>query len=1090
MIRSASSLVLALLLAAFASAEDARYAQPQPQGALSGKRIYLSPGHGFYYDTTWGWTTQRGTTFGLIEDIHTCEIVSDYVAKYLHNAGGTAFVCRERSKQTVERIIDNASGQYTDSGGFATTTNTGTGYGDGVYRYVATSATQTSVARWRPTIPAPGGWYPVYVWYVAASNRVTDATYRVNHSGGATEVRMNQRIDGSRWLWLGEYWFDAGTSGNVELSNKSAQSGVVIADAVRFGGGMGSLVRNGGASGKPRWKESARYWLEFMGAPSSVYQPSSTERDSDITCRPIYADWQGGDAYVSLHTNAAGGTGTDTFIHDTAPSPGSSALQRAIHTQLISDIRAGWDASWTDRRMQTANFGELRECDTMPAVLIELAFHDRENPDNAYLWEDDFRQLSARAIYKGIVRYFDPNATILPVAPTHLTVWNLGGGRAKLSWKKAIDPLEPSSAPTGYSVYRSRNGKGFEDGVLVSSTATDVSWDATGLAPGQTYYFRVGAVNAGGESFPTETLAVRVGDRGKILLVSGFNRVDRNVRFRDGENTFDYVRQHALAIAAVSEAPFDSATDEAVRDGRIALAGFDVVDWILGEESTQDETLSSVEQSVLRGYLDRGGALLLSGSEVAWDLGAQGTAQDSAFLRDVLGATYVADSATRGPIDGVAGSALASLADLAYDDGTLGVYNVDSADAIAPTATSRACLVHRATGQAAGVQWSGYGRLLYFTVPIEAFEPGDRVELMRASLSYLMERPRSRLQELVVGLGRGGNGTFLVMDATRNLGTWWGRMRWAAYDSAVGETRVSCGDVDGDGRDEFVVGLGSWPTSGGFVQVIDDSGGGFAHLAWVRLGLPAYNAADGQTETACGDVDGDGRAEIIVATGRFPSNGGWMQVFDDARAGFVPMTWIRVPDNAYNAADGRVHPACGNLDADAADEVVAGLGPYPALGGRVFTFDNAPGFAPAGVARVPWAAYNQANGETRPALADLDGDGRDELLVALGTYPTAGGYVWIGDDPAALFATRGWARLRVDDYNLADGQTWVSAGDSDGDGDLEIAIGMGRYPQNGGWIQMTGGLETNFRPFRGLRVPWAQYNSTEGSTRPVFGQVH
>ena len=1082
-----TSLVLALLLAGFVSAEDARYAQPQPQGALSGKRVYLSPGHGFYYDETWGWTTQRGTTFGLIEDIHTCEIISDYVAKYLHNAGATAFVCRERSKQTQERIVDNASGEYTDSGGFATTTNAGTGYGDGLYRYVATSATETSVARWRPTF-TKAGWYSVYVWYVAASNRVADATYRVNHAGGATEVRMNQKIDGSRWLWLGEYWFEAGTSGNVELSNKSAGSGVVIADAVRFGGGMGSLARNGNTSGKPRWKESARYWLEFMGAPSSVYQTRSTDRDSDVTCRPMYADWQGGDAYVSLHTNAAGGTGTDTFIHDTAPSAGSSALQRAIHTQIVSDIRAGWNPGWTDRGMQTANFGEVRECDTMPAVLIELAFHDRENPDNAYLWEDDFRQISARAIYKGIVRYFDPNATILPVAPTHFRMRNWGGGRVKLSWRKAIDPREASSTPTGYRVYRSRNGKGFEDGVLVSSTATEVSWDATGLAPGQTYYFRVSAVNAGGESFPTETLAVRVGDRGKVLLVSGFDRIDRNVRFRDGENTFDYVIQHALAIPA--GITFDSATNEAVRDGRIALDAFDVVDWILGEESTNDETLTTVEQSILRGYLDRGGALLLSGSEVAWDLGSQGAAQDVAFLRDVLGATYVADSATRGPLDGVAGSALASLSNLTYDDGTLGVYNVDSADAIAPTAASRACLVHRSTGQAAGVQWAGYGRLLYFTVPIEAFEPVKRRELMSASLAYLMERPRSRLQELVVGLGPGGRGSFLVMDATRSLRTWWGGVQWAPYNDAVGETRVSCGDVDGDGRDEFVVGLGSWPSNGGFVEVFDDAAGGFAHLAWVRLNLPAYNAVDGQTETACGDVDGDGRAEIVVAPGRFPSNGGWMQVFDDAVAGFVPMTWIRIPDDSYNAADGRVHPACGNLDADVADEVVAGLGPYPALGGRVFTFDNAPGFAPLGVARVPWEAYNRVNGETRPALADLDRDGRDELLVALGSYPAAGGFVWIGDDPAARFATRGWARLTIGEYNAADGQTWVSAGDSDGDGDLEVAIGMGRYPQYGGWVQMCGGLETSFAPFRWLRVPWTQYNSTEGSTRPVFGQVH
>ena len=1083
-------LALVLLLSVAATAEDSRYAQPQPGGALSGKRLYISPGHGYYWDETYGWTTQRGVTFGLTEDIHTCEIVSDYLAKYLYNAGGTAFICRERCQQTREYIVDNGSAGYSDSGGWSTTANAGTGYGDGLYRYVATSATETAAARWTPTVAVGGaGWYSVYVWAAASANRVTDATFRVNHSGGTTEVRMNQRIDGSRWIWLGEYWFDEGTAGSVELSNRSAQSGVVIADAVRFGGGMGSLVRNGSASGQPRWKECARYWLEFMGAPSSVYQTRATDRDSDVTCRPTYADWQGGDAYVSLHTNAGGGTGSDTFIHDTAPSPGSAALQRAIHTQVVSDIRAQWLSTWTDRGMQTANFGEVRECRTMPAVLLELAFHDKQTPDNDALQDDDFRKLSARAIYKGIVRYFDPNATILPVAPTDFRVQNAGSGRVHLSWRRAIDPIEPSSTPTGYRVYRSRNGKAFEDGVVVASAAADVSCDVTGLAPGQVAWFRVSAVNAGGESFPTETLVVRVGPRAQVLIVDGFDRVDRYVRPREDENTFDYVRQHALAIGAGSTA-FDSATNEAVADGLVALGGYDAVDWFTGEESTSDETLSSAEQAVVRDYIDHGGALLLSGSEIAWDLGANGSAQDVAFLRDVLHATYVADlPTTRSVIDGAAGSTLAVLGGLRYDDGSLGVYNVDSADEVAPTADAQACLLHRSDGRAAGVQWSGFGRLLYLTVPLEAFHPDDRISLMRQSLAWLLDRPRSRVSELAIGLGQGGAGKFFVMDAARGIPIGWQQVTWAAYNAASGVTRVACGDVDGDGRDEFVVGLGSFPQNGGFVEVIDDAGGGYAHLAWIRLQLGAYDASDGSTEVACGDVDGDGRAEIVVAPGRFPSNGGWMQVFDDASGRYAPLTWIRIPDTAYNVADGRVHPACGNVDGDAADEIVAGIGPYGADGGRLYVFDNAPGYAVIGRPRLPWAVYNAANGETRPSLADFDGDGRDEILVSLGTYRPAGGWIWIADDAVGGYATRGWTRLDWPNYNAADGQTWSAAGDTDGDGVIELAVGIGPYRPAGGWVEVLGGTAYHYSSLRWSHLNWPEYNLTDGRTRPAFART-
>ncbi len=582
--------------------------------------------------------------------------------------------------------------------------------------------------------------------------------------------------------------------------------------------------------------------------------------------------------------------------------------------------------------------------------------------------------------------------------------------------------------------------------------------------------------------------AVRAGPRAQVQIVDGFDRVDRYVRPREDENTFDYVRQHALAISAGSTA-FDSATNESVADGLVVLGGYDAVDWFTGEESTLDETLSSVEQAVVKDYIDHGGALLLSGSEIARDLGANGTAQDVVFLRDVLHATYVWNPAARGVIDGAGGSTLAVLGGLRYDDGSLGVYNVDSADKVAPTADAQACLLHRSDGRAAGVQWSGFGRLLYLTVPLEAFHPDDRISLMRQSLAWLLNRPRSRVAELAIGLGQGGAGKFLVMDAARSIPIGWQQVTWAAYNAASGETRVACGDVDGDGRDEFVVGLGSFPQNGGFVEVIDDAGGGYAHLAWIRLQLAAYNAADGSTEVACGDVDGDGRAEIVVAPGRFPSNGGWMQVFDDAQAGYRSLAWVRVPDAAYNAADGRVHPACGNVDGDAADEIVAGIGPYAADGGRMYVFDNAPGYAVIGTPRVPWVVYNAANGETRPSLGDLDGDGRAEILVALGTYRPAGGWIWIADDAVGGYATRAWTRLDWPNYNAADGQTWVAAGDSDGDGDLEVAIGTGPYRTSGGWLQIREGAQGNYASLRWLRVDWPAYNAANGSARPVFGRT-
>ncbi|MHC5082267.1 MAG: golvesin C-terminal-like domain-containing protein, partial [Planctomycetota bacterium] len=250
-------------------------------GALSGNFVVLSPGHGTYYHTNLNaWTTQRPDCWGLIEDRHTCEIAVDFLIPMLERAGARVFSCRERSRQTFEGILDEGVGLplYCETGTWNSTTAVGSGYNGTLYRYAQASPTETATAMWRFTTQE-GGIYPLYVWYRASANRCTDARYRIHHQGGVSEVRVNQQRFGSRWLYIGDFPFATGSTGCITLSNRSTHMGsVVIADAVRIGGGMGSLVRGGSASGQPRWMECARYWTEFMGAPPSVWNLTGTDR--------------------------------------------------------------------------------------------------------------------------------------------------------------------------------------------------------------------------------------------------------------------------------------------------------------------------------------------------------------------------------------------------------------------------------------------------------------------------------------------------------------------------------------------------------------------------------------------------------------------------------------------------------------------------------------------------------------------------------------------------------------------------------------------------------------------------------------------
>ena len=72
----------------------------------------------------------------------------------------------------------------------------------------------------------------------------------------------------------------------VVLSNESSENGVICADAVRFGGGMGNISR-GTVSGLPRYLEGARYSAQWAGMPYDVYGGKQGTNDyaDDINAR-------------------------------------------------------------------------------------------------------------------------------------------------------------------------------------------------------------------------------------------------------------------------------------------------------------------------------------------------------------------------------------------------------------------------------------------------------------------------------------------------------------------------------------------------------------------------------------------------------------------------------------------------------------------------------------------------------------------------------------------------------------------------------------------------------------------------------------
>ena len=558
---------------------------------LQDRHIAIWQSHGNYFKNDkneWGW--QRPRLFCTTEDLFTQSFVLPYVIPMLENAGAIVYTPRERDTQKNEIIVDNDTPNaslYLEVGSkkahWATAPIKGFAqkkaiyrdgenpFTDGTCRFIPTERKKKNkdqaFAEWVPTLPAKGE-YAVYVSYRTLPNSVSDAKYLVFHNGGVTEFKVNQKIGGGTWVYLGTFEFDKGNNdyGMVVLSNESSEHGVVCADAVRFGGGMGNIARGGKISGLPRYLEGARYSAQWAGMPYEVYAGRKGENDyaDDINTRSNTINYlSGGSVYnpqqpglsiplemtMALHSDA-GCSKTDELIgslgiYTTDFNNGklntgidryaSRDLADILLTQIQKDIYSSHNLSWTRRSMWNRNYSETRLPAT-PSTIIELLSH--QNFADMQLGHDpNFKFTVGRAIYKGILQFVagqhDKEYVVQPLPVSNFAIrFGKKKNTLELSWKGENDPQEPTAQPREYIVYTRIGYGGFDNGTLVSKTSHTVK-----IEPGLVYSFKVTAVNRGGESFPSEILSAYKAkrERERVLIINGFDRVSGPAVI----NTFD-----------------------------------------------------------------------------------------------------------------------------------------------------------------------------------------------------------------------------------------------------------------------------------------------------------------------------------------------------------------------------------------------------------------------------------------------------------------------------------------------------------------------------------------------------------------------
>ena len=245
--------------------------------------------------------------------------------------------------------------------------------------------------------------------------------------------------------------------------------------------------------------------------------------------------------------------------------------------------------------------------------------------------------------------------------------------------------------------------------------------------------------NTGGETADSDVVAYRLDGQSehRVLLVDGSDR------YREQHSVNHAFLVRVGAALGAQGVGFDFCSNEAVVDHQIDLTDYEAVVWGLSEESTFDETFSWAEQTHVRRYLDSGGRLFVSGSEIGWDLDYRanytyyenGNTTDAPFYNNYLHADYDDDDADTYHVQGAAGTLFAGL-DFYFDDGSHGTYDVEYPDMLLPTGGATVGMSY-VGGNACVYVTSVSGSVVNLGLPFEAIYPeAARSAVMQQSLEY------------------------------------------------------------------------------------------------------------------------------------------------------------------------------------------------------------------------------------------------------------------------------------------------------------------------------------------------------------------
>ena len=324
----------------------------------------------------------------------------------------------------------------------------------------------------------------------------------------------------------------------------------------------------------------------------------------------------------------------------------------------------------------------------------------------------------------------------------------------------------------------------------------------------------------------------------------------------------------------------------------------------------------------------------------------------------------------------------------------------------------------------------------------------------------------------------------------------------AVFGDGSGDSVAGAGDVNGDGRADVIIGA---PDAGNNTRVasgssyvvfgsatpvnIDLSTFTSAGTAGFRIDGAAAGDRSGDSVAGAGDVNGDGRADVIIGAPGAGNNtrvasGSSYVVYGSATPvnihlldfNLASAAGFRIDGDDANDASGYSVAGAGDVNGDGRADVIIGAygassngllssgSSYVVFGSATpanihllaFNVPNAAGF------RIAGATAGDNSGIAVAGAGDVNGDGRADVIIGA-RYAANNGLAWSGSSyvvfgpvtPAnvnlSTFTSAGTAGFRIDGSaaNVQSGRAVAGAGDVNGDGHADVIIGEPRADNNG-----------------------------------------